>query len=930
MFKKLTSLLTVLSIVIGLTPMSALAAADPSLITSAAVSAQSFNPSAGQTLSVSVVFGANANLTNNSSGAYTINRVLADNQMESVHTLTSWGALAGAAPTAVPNQAIVWDGKAGCNNQPCAPGNYVFTPNVSFVDAANNDEVMTDFEDVPFTIVDTFALTKFEVTPSKVGNATMDPSTSGEDEDLKIDFAFNKVATGVNFEILDSKNVAMRSNQNFANTAGQVLNSAWDGAFGGRLVVPGTYTVKMTATFPNEPTITETRTIVVAYDSGSKPQITGFDAVPNSFDPDSDDLTVNFTNTNTAKLTLKITNVAGDTIKDFSNFTDDEFSANTVHAVSWDGTANNGAAINTGSYVAVLEARNDHGVTVNSETIQIVDTATDLRTSNAHMDNITCKPSGDFEPAVDDAMECEADTKVDNVDVEVFAVRGGVEIELYTEEDVDKGTDTITFDWDGTDEDDEYVDEGTWRIEFRTKVGATSLLSGVARKVVYDKPDVDEYILSKTKIDNDKDEVTYAIFRPEDDGEVSLFYMVDGNRDDEIVEEMEVEADKWYAVEVDADGFDYDDDLDIELVIANSANENVNTSRRVSLDLAEDEVSGSKSNVTQDTLSPVVSDCEDTLSLSYNIDDDADMLVTIHRGKTASGSTIATLQDADDVDSGDYNLDWNCRDSNGNKLSSGFYTYEVESKVSSTDIETGVFVIADSEDIGDVDGGSSSSSDDDDDNSGVGSGVVINGSGDDEDEETPEVPTVGECAGFEDVLEDDSRCDAVEWAKNMGVFEGYADGTFGIDKQINRAEFAKVILEANNVDASVMPAGNLGFSDVQVGAWYMKYLKRAMELGVMKGDDGKTTVRPADFVNRVEALKMTFELARALNGYQAQVCTPGFADTPSNTWYTKFVCESERLDLFESISGNNFLPAKAATRGEIVEMLYILDSEGLL
>ena len=911
--------------------MSALAAVvdDNTLVTTTA-SVASFNPSAGQSITFTNAFKADLPA---SSGFFAVAKT---DDANVNFALGSWGAekVPAVAPEAAPAAPLTWNGVTGCpNNTACPVGNYNFKVLVYYV---NGEDTIREIVDVPFTITNTFAVTKFEVSPSKAGNATMDPSTSGQDEDLKIDFAFNKVATGVNFEILDSKNVAMRSNQNFANTQGQVLNSAWDGTFGGRLVAPGTYTVKMTATFPNEPTITETRTIVVAYESGSKPQITGFDAAPNSFDPDSDDLTVNFTNTNTTKLTLKITNVAGDTIKDFSDFTDDEFSANTVHRVSWDGTANNGAAINTGSYIAVLEARNDHGVTVNSETIQIVDTATDLRTSNAHMDNITCKPSGDFEPAVDDSMECEADTKVDNVDVEVFAVRGSVEIELYTEEDVDKGTDTITFDWDGTDEDDEYVDEGTWRIEFRTKVGATSLLSGVARKVVYDKPDVDEFLLSKTKIDNDQNEITYAIFRPEDDGEVSLFYMVDGGRDDEIVEEMEVEADKWYAVEVDADGFDYDDDLDIELVIANAANENINTSRRVSLDLAEDEVSGNKSNVTQDSLSPVVTDCDETLSLSYNIDEDADMIVSIHRGKTASGSKIATLQDADDVNSGDYNLDWNCRDSNGNKLSSGFYTYEVESKVSSTDSETGVFVVANADDIGDVDGGSSSSSNDDNDdngNSGVGSGVVINGSGDDEDDEdpvTPEVPSVGECAGFEDVLEDDRRCDAVEWAKNMGIFEGYADGTFGIDKPINRAEFSKVILEANDVDTSVKPAGDLGFSDVQVGAWYMNYFKRATELGVIKGDDGKKTVRPADFVNRVEALKMTFELARALNGYQAQVCTPGFADTPSNSWYTKFVCESEKLDLFESVSGNNFLPAKAATRGEIVGMLYILDSEGLL
>ncbi|MCD6109756.1 S-layer homology domain-containing protein [bacterium] len=118
------------------------------------------------------------------------------------------------------------------------------------------------------------------------------------------------------------------------------------------------------------------------------------------------------------------------------------------------------------------------------------------------------------------------------------------------------------------------------------------------------------------------------------------------------------------------------------------------------------------------------------------------------------------------------------------------------------------------------------------------------------------------CAGFSDVAVDDPHCPAIKYVKAQGIFEGYPDGTFGIDTEINRAETVKVITEGFNYKISSDNNGDLGFSDVEIGLWYMPYLNTAKTAGIIEGyPDG--TFRPGDTVNYVEMMKIFLETAGA-------------------------------------------------------------------
>lgn len=114
--------------------------------------------------------------------------------------------------------------------------------------------------------------------------------------------------------------------------------------------------------------------------------------------------------------------------------------------------------------------------------------------------------------------------------------------------------------------------------------------------------------------------------------------------------------------------------------------------------------------------------------------------------------------------------------------------------------------------------------------------------------------TVGASA-FSDVPPSHAYVSAVTWAKSQGVLQGYPDGTFKPDNVVNRAEFLKIVLEAKGVDVSGV--NSAGFSDVDESAWYAPYVRYAKANGIIQGyADG--TFKPNQEVNFAEALKMAY------------------------------------------------------------------------
>lgn len=70
---------------------------------------------------------------------------------------------------------------------------------------------------------------------------------------------------------------------------------------------------------------------------------------------------------------------------------------------------------------------------------------------------------------------------------------------------------------------------------------------------------------------------------------------------------------------------------------------------------------------------------------------------------------------------------------------------------------------------------------------------------------------------------DDSRgtkaSTAVQFLAEKGIVEGYEDGIFKPEQEINRAEFLKLVLEAADKEIEKCD-GSTGYSDVKTSDWW--------------------------------------------------------------------------------------------------------------
>lgn len=114
--------------------------------------------------------------------------------------------------------------------------------------------------------------------------------------------------------------------------------------------------------------------------------------------------------------------------------------------------------------------------------------------------------------------------------------------------------------------------------------------------------------------------------------------------------------------------------------------------------------------------------------------------------------------------------------------------------------------------------------------------------------------TVAAVDNFSDVSIAHPNYNAIMDLRVRGVIDGYPDGTFKPEQTVNRVEALKIILNAAGIDSTT--AGRVAnFSDIDITQWYMPYLNMAYDLGVVEGYvDG--TFKPAQTVNLVENLKI--------------------------------------------------------------------------
>lgn len=165
-------------------------------------------------------------------------------------------------------------------------------------------------------------------------------------------------------------------------------------------------------------------------------------------------------------------------------------------------------------------------------------------------------------------------------------------------------------------------------------------------------------------------------------------------------------------------------------------------------------------------------------------------------------------------------------------------------------------------------------------------------------------------AAFTDVFPYHRNADAIEYVQSEGIVSGYEDGTYKPDRTINRAEFTKIVIEAQFDQTEIDGCKRVYFPDVPAGQWFTKYVCIARKNGIIQGyPDG--TFKPAQNISFVEAAKVI-------------VMTFGYEFGADPIWYKPFV---------EALGNKKAIPTtidrfeKPITRGEMAEMIYRLKKQ---
>ena len=171
------------------------------------------------------------------------------------------------------------------------------------------------------------------------------------------------------------------------------------------------------------------------------------------------------------------------------------------------------------------------------------------------------------------------------------------------------------------------------------------------------------------------------------------------------------------------------------------------------------------------------------------------------------------------------------------------------------------------------------------------------------------------------------------WAKNYieqlyrwGHVKGKDKGIFAPDDPLTRAEFTKIALNA--MGEEVDPFENIEtapFQDVPLYAWYVPYVKRAKDLGLINGYPD-SSFKPDSPINKVEAIKIlmtAFQFDLASVGQR----TDNFNDIPTWEWYfpaVNFAVQHRLVDGIRLPNGtiqyDSFGPGRIMKRGEMAKL----------
>ena len=153
----------------------------------------------------------------------------------------------------------------------------------------------------------------------------------------------------------------------------------------------------------------------------------------------------------------------------------------------------------------------------------------------------------------------------------------------------------------------------------------------------------------------------------------------------------------------------------------------------------------------------------------------------------------------------------------------------------------------------------------------------------------------------------DANEQAIQVVNDLGIVEGYTDGTFKSGNNVTRAEFAAMITRALAIPESAL-AGytSTNFKDAAGYGWAVKYLGFCESRGIMIGD-GNGNAMPGRTVTVNEAMTMVLRAIGYTNNSSVLV----------GSWPANYVSLGQTLGLYEDVA-----TAVTINRGSAAQVIY--------
>ena len=180
------------------------------------------------------------------------------------------------------------------------------------------------------------------------------------------------------------------------------------------------------------------------------------------------------------------------------------------------------------------------------------------------------------------------------------------------------------------------------------------------------------------------------------------------------------------------------------------------------------------------------------------------------------------------------------------------------------------------------------------------------------DQGTTDAPDVK----FTDLVESKFYYDAVLWAVDEGVTNGYTDGTFRPDAECTRGQVVTFLWRfcgEPEPESSENP-----FTDLDESKFYYKAVLWAVEMGITTGKTD-TTFQPNATCTRSQVVTFLWRLV----GEPAPESSENpFTDVGSSAYYKDAVLWAGEMGITKGKTATTFLPKDDCTRGHIVTFLY--------